>query len=85
MVFPALALALLALQASPSTPAARPESAAVVQEPSKPKQSPPKQTPKPPPPRNGSVGGSKPPAPKSPAPTGQPRGTGEPKLKRRGN
>jgi hypothetical protein len=85
VVFPALALALLALQASPSTPAARPESAAVVQEPSRPKQAPPKQAPKPPPQRNGSIGGSRTPAPRPPAQSGQPRGTGEPKLKRRGN
>jgi len=83
-VFPALAIALLALQASPAVPAARPESGAITQQPSKPKQSLPKPTPKPPP-RNGSVGGRGAPAPRPPAQTGQPRGTGEPKLKRRGN
>lgn len=86
MIIPAVALAFLALQASPGPAPAKPEAAAVVQQqPSKPKQAPPKQTPKSPPSNSGGVGRSAPPAPKPPVASPQPRGTGEPKLKRRGN
>ncbi len=85
MLFPALALALLSLQAPPSRPAVTPEPVAAVQDPSKPKPAPKQPTPKPaPPPQTGSAGRANPPAHRPPAAAGQPRGTGEPKLKRRG-
>jgi hypothetical protein len=85
VLFPALALALLSLQAPPSRPAVTPEPVAAVQDPSKPKPAPKPQTPKPsPPPRSGSAGRANPPAHPPAAKSGQPRGTGEPKLKRRG-
>lgn len=84
MVLPFLALVLLSVQAPVSPPALTPDSVAVVQEPGKPKPPPPKPTPKPPPRAQSTAGGAHP-TPRPRASTGQPRGTGEPKLKRRGN